>query len=93
MLLAAAFTFKISERNKAHNAVISVFVILFGIFYAFGLGPVPFTYSAEVFPLICREVGMSFAVFWNLLGAGVLSLFVPFLNDKLNPTGLLGLFA
>jgi MFS family permease len=92
-LLAAAFAFKISENSKAHNAVISLFVILFAIFYSFGLGPVPFTYSAEVFPLGNREVGMSFAVFWNLLGAGILSLTVPSINFKLHPTGMLGLFA
>jgi hypothetical protein len=30
------------------------FVIIFGIFYSPGLGPVPFTYSAEVFPLVNR---------------------------------------
>lgn len=39
------------------------------------------------------EAGMSFAVASNLLGAGILSLTVPFLNDKLNGTGLLALFA
>lgn len=37
-------------------------------FYSPGEGPVPFTYSAEVYPLSHRETGMSFAVstclFW-----------------------------
>jgi hypothetical protein len=32
--------------------------------------PVAFTYASEVFPLFCREAGMSFAVFVNLFGAG-----------------------
>lgn len=32
---------------------------------------VAFAYSSEVFPLINREAGMSFAVFVNLLGAGM----------------------
>lgn len=36
---------------------------------------------------------MSFSVFCNLLGAGILSLFVPFLNTSLTATGLLCLFA
>ncbi|KAG2111361.1 hypothetical protein DEU56DRAFT_920058 [Suillus clintonianus] len=34
---------------------------LFAIFYSPGEGPVPFTYSAEAFPLYIRDVGMSFA--------------------------------
>ncbi|KAI9771209.1 MAG: hypothetical protein M1839_002868 [Geoglossum umbratile] len=92
-LLGAGFSFKISENSRAHIGVIAFFIILFAIFYSPGLGPVPFTLSAEVFPLINREVGMSFAVFWNLLGAGILSLTVPFLNDSLRATGLLCLFA
>ncbi|KAH8587183.1 hypothetical protein B0O99DRAFT_584890 [Bisporella sp. PMI_857] len=92
-LLGAAMSFKIPEENKAHNLVISVFIILFTMFYSFGLGPVPFTYSAEVFPQGNREVGMSVAVFCNLLGAGILSLTVPFIKHNLHSTGLLGLFA
>jgi hypothetical protein len=40
-----------------------------------------------------KEAGMSFAVFWNLLGAGVLALIVPQLTYSLGHTGLLGLFA
>lgn len=36
---------------------------------------------------------MSLAVFVNLLGAGILSLAVPFLNASLNSSGLLWLFA
>jgi hypothetical protein len=41
------------------------------------LGLVAFAYSSEVFPLFNREVGMSWAVFVNLFGAGLLTLFVP----------------
>ncbi|KAH6667895.1 hypothetical protein B0J14DRAFT_619902 [Halenospora varia] len=92
-LLAAAFSFKIPEASKAHNPVIFLFVILYTIFYSIGLGPVPFTYSAEVFPQGNREVGMSVAVFCNFFGAGILSLTVPFINDKLHSIGLMGLFA
>ncbi|KAH8665092.1 major facilitator superfamily domain-containing protein [Tricladium varicosporioides] len=92
-LIAAAFSFKIPEGSKAHNPVIFLFVIIFTIFYSVGLGPAPFTYSAEVFPQGHREVGMSFAVFCNFLGAGILSLTVPFIIDKLPLTSLMGLFA
>lgn len=54
---------------------------------------VPFTLSAEVFPLEHRMVGMSFAVFTNLFGAGLLTLFVPILTEKITHPGLIGLFA
>jgi Sugar (and other) transporter len=36
-------------------------VYLFDCVYSPGEGPVPFTYSAEAFPLYIRDVGMSFA--------------------------------
>lgn len=62
-------------------------------FYSWGLGPVPFTMSAEVFPLENRVVGMSFAVFVNLFGAGLLTLFVPALTNAIGHPGLLGIFA
>lgn len=35
------------------------------------MSTVPFAYSSEVFPLLNREAGMSFAVFANLFGAGM----------------------
>lgn len=31
------------------------------VFYSPGEGPVPFTYSAEAFPLYIRDLGMSWA--------------------------------
>ena len=58
------------------------------------MGPVPFTYAAECFPLEVRMVGMSFSVFINFLGARLLALLVPhFTNTKLHHSGLIGLFA
>jgi hypothetical protein len=53
-------------------------------------GPVPFTYSAEVFPLSHREVGMSWAVATCLFWAAVLSLCLPFM---LSSFGVFGVFA
>lgn len=61
-LLAAAFSFYIPEEKTAHLALIAMFVYIFGAFYSPGEGPVPFTYSAECFPLSHREVGMGWAV-------------------------------
>jgi len=57
-LLAAGFCFYIPKDSTAHLGMIAFFVFLFAAFYSPGEGPVPFTYSAEVFPLSHREVGM-----------------------------------
>lgn len=46
-----------------------------------GEGPVPFTYSAEVFPLSHREVGMGWAVATNLFWAAVLGITLPRMLD------------
>ena len=53
-LLAAAFSFYIPVSNPAHLGVLSLFIFLFAAFYSPGEGPVPFTYSAEAFPLFHR---------------------------------------
>lgn len=53
-LLAAAFCFYVPGNGGAHLGSIAFFVFLFAAFYSPGEGPVPFTYSAEVFPLSHR---------------------------------------
>jgi MFS family permease len=55
-LLAAGFCFYIPKESNAHLGMIAFFVYLFCAFYSPGEGPVPFAYSAEVFPLSHREV-------------------------------------
>ncbi|WPH00120.1 Hypothetical protein R9X50_00294300 [Acrodontium crateriforme] len=92
-MLGAALAFMIPTGHPAHLPVIGVFTYIFMFFYSWGVGPVPFTLSAEVFPLESRVVGMSFAVFVNLFGAGLLALFVPALTPIIQHTGLLGIFA
>ena len=42
-------------------AIVSVGIYFFTAFYSFGMGPVPFSYSAEVYPLQVREIGMALA--------------------------------
>ncbi|KAK5130898.1 hypothetical protein LTR08_001561 [Meristemomyces frigidus] len=92
-ILGAGMSFLIPADNHAHGPVIAFWTFVFFIFYSCGMGPVPFTLSAEVFPLESRVVGMSFAVFCNLFGAGILALFVPPLTIAIDPPGLLGIFA
>jgi len=92
-LLAAGFCFYIPKSSSAHVGLIALFVFLFDAFYSPGEGPVPFTYSAEVFPLSHREVGMAFAVATNLFWASVLSLTFPKLLATFTPTGAFGFYA
>ncbi|KAF7185031.1 putative polyol transporter 6 [Pseudocercospora fuligena] len=92
-MMAAAVSYAIPSGHSAHVPVIAFFTYLFMIFYSFSMGPVPFTLSAEVFPLENRVVGMSFAVFCNLFGLGLLTLFVPIITVNIGHGGLLGIFA
>lgn len=50
-------------------------------------------YSAEVFPLSHREVGMSWAVATNNFWASVLSLTFPRMLQAMTPTGAFGFYA
>ena len=61
-LLAAGFCFYIPTTSNSRVGLIAFFVFLFTAFYSPGEGPVPYTYSAEVFPITHRELGMSWAV-------------------------------
>ncbi|KAF3768151.1 hypothetical protein M406DRAFT_252856 [Cryphonectria parasitica EP155] len=76
-LLAAGFCFWIPEDSRAHLGMVAFFIFLFAAVYSPGEGPVPFTYSAECFPLSHREIGMSWAVATNFFWAAVLTLTFP----------------
>ncbi|KAJ5094860.1 hypothetical protein N7456_010721 [Penicillium angulare] len=92
-LLAAGFCFYIPESSSAHLGLIAFFVFLFEAFYSPGEGPVPFTYSAEVFPLSHREVGMAWAVSICLGFAAVLSITFPRMLYAMTATGAFGFYA
>ncbi|KAF8645383.1 hypothetical protein AX16_007885 [Volvariella volvacea WC 439] len=92
-LLAAGFSFYMPTDNPARVPLIAFFVFLFAAFYSPGEGPVPFTYSAEVFPLTHREIGMSWAVATCLFWAAVLALTFPRMLGALGPTGSFGFYA
>ncbi|KAE8383105.1 MFS transporter [Aspergillus bertholletiae] len=86
-LLAIGCFFRIKDET-VKLALVSTFTIgFFTFFYGIGAGPVPFTFSAEVFPLEFREVGMSFSVMVNFLGLGLLVLFVPKLTGAWDGSG------
>lgn len=93
-LLAAGLCTLIDEdKTQLRLGLICLFVYLFGAFYSPGEGPVPFTYSAEVFPLSHREVGMGFAVATCLGFAALLSMTFPFLLKRAGTLGAFGMYA
>lgn len=59
-LLFTGFSFFISSE-QARLGCVATGIYLFMVVYSPGEGPVPFTYSAEAFPLYVREYGMAFA--------------------------------
>ncbi|KAF2023355.1 hypothetical protein EK21DRAFT_105367 [Setomelanomma holmii] len=87
------FLFAWPAEDPAHLGLIAFFVYLFGAFYSPGEGPVPFTYSAEVFPLSHREVGISWAVATNNFWAAVISLTLPRMLKVFKPQGVFGFYA
>ncbi|PFH52019.1 hypothetical protein AMATHDRAFT_141199 [Amanita thiersii Skay4041] len=92
-LLMTGFAFWIPEGSKAHIGIIALGIYLFGMVYSPGEGPVPFTYSAEAFPLYVRDIGMSFATavlwFFNF----VISITFPRLLGAFKPQGAFGWYA
>ncbi|KAG8215121.1 MFS sugar transporter [Butyriboletus roseoflavus] len=91
-LLITGFSFW-DGFQQGRTAGVSIGIYLFAVFYSPGEGPVPFTYSAEAFPLYIRDIGMSFATattwFWNF----VLSITWPSLVLAFKPQGAFGWYA
>lgn len=92
-LLATGLSFYVPESSAAHLGLIALFIFLFCAFYSPGEGPCAFVYSAEVFPLSHREIGMSWAVATNNFWAAVLSLTFPRMLRAFGPTGSFGFYA
>lgn len=70
-----------------------VAIYLFTAFYSPGMGPVPFVYAAESYPLTHREVGMSFAVQQNNFWSFVLGLTFPSMLVAMKPWGAFYFYA
>lgn len=91
-LLVTGLSFKL-PRGDAQFSILAALIYLFCVEYSPGMGPVPSAYSAEVFPLSHREVGMSFAVATANFWAAVLSLTFPGLLAWLGSAGAFELYA
>lgn len=92
-MLAAGLSFNIPSDHPEHFGLLTLSIYLFCLEYSPGMGPVPSAYSAEVFPLSHREIGMSFAVSTANFWASLLSLTFPRLLTALQPLGAFTLYA
>ncbi|XWW95790.1 hypothetical protein V2A60_003757 [Cordyceps javanica] len=93
LLAAGLCTLIDKDMGDVRTGLVCLFVFLFAAFYSPGEGPVPFTYSSEVYPLQNREMGMGFAVATCLFWAAVLGTSFPFLLHEAKPVGAFGVYA
>jgi MFS family permease len=86
-LFFTGFSFWIPHSSKAQIACVALGIYLFGIVYSPGEGPVPFTYSAEAYPLYIRSQGMSLATATTWFFNFILSVTWPSLLKAFKPQG------
>lgn len=91
-LFFTGFSFFI-ETNPARVACIATGIYLFGMVYSPGEGPVPFTYSAEAYPLYIRPIGMSLATATTWFFNFVLAVTWPSLQQAFTPQGAFSWYA
>lgn len=83
-ITTAAFA---AKSNTAGPYVALVGMYLFGIFYSFGEGPVPFVYASESMPLYCREQAMALVVSINWLFNWLIAFSGPWMFGAMKPAG------
>ncbi|QKX59808.1 uncharacterized protein TRUGW13939_06950 [Talaromyces rugulosus] len=82
------FSFWIPEKHHtARIGCIALGMFLFGVAYSPGEGPVPFTYSAEAYPLYVRSYGMSLATATTWFFNFILAITWPSLSAAFSTPG------
>ncbi|WRT67418.1 uncharacterized protein IL334_004389 [Kwoniella shivajii] len=92
-LFWAGSMFFMDTGNAARVPILALAIYLFTAFYSPGMGPVPFVYAAESYPLTHREMGMSWAVQQNNFWAAVLGLTFPSMLAAMRPFGAFYFYA
>ena len=92
-LFWTGFSFWLHPTKPKRVGMVTTGMYLFEVFYSPGMGPVPFTYSAEAFPLHIREVGMSFATATTWCFNFILSFTWPSLLTAFKPQGAFAWYA
>ncbi|EZF34252.1 hypothetical protein H101_02214 [Trichophyton interdigitale H6] len=91
-LLLTGFAFWIPD-HAAQTGCVALGIYLFGIVYSPGEGPVPFTYSAEAYPLYVRSYGMALATATTWFFNFTLAITWPSLLRAFTPQGAFGWYA
>lgn len=91
-LLAAGMSFYIND-STTRLGLVALFIYLFDIFYSPGAGPVPFTYSSELWPITHRDIGMCWSIAWINFWASILGLTFPRILIAFTTPGAFGFFA
>ncbi|KZV86087.1 hypothetical protein EXIGLDRAFT_841040 [Exidia glandulosa HHB12029] len=91
-LLITGFGFTLPE-GTGRLGVVASGLYLFMVFYSPGEGPVPFTYSAEAFPLYIRDFGMSYATAVCWAFNFVLAITFPPMLASFKPLGAFSWYA
>lgn len=91
-MAVAGFSFSISDGTVRFGMITSM-IYMFCLLYSPDMGPVPPSYSAEVFPLSHRETEAASAIATANLFAAVLSLTFPYLLSVLGNQGSFLLYA
>lgn len=58
----------LATNLTVRTAMVTTGMYLFEVFYSPGMGPVPFSYAAEAFPIQVRDVGMAFGAATTWVG-------------------------
>lgn len=82
-----------ATMRRAHTGCVALGIYLFGIAYSPGEGPVPFTYSAEAYPLYVRSYGMALATATTWFFNFMLAITWPSLKNAFKPQGAFGWYA
>ncbi|KAI2642101.1 hypothetical protein GGS21DRAFT_290858 [Xylaria nigripes] len=91
-LFYTGFSFYIPP-GTARLANVALGIYLFGVVYSPGEGPVPFTYSAEAYPLYIRSFGMSLATATTWFFNAVVSITWPALTQAWSNAGAFAWYA
>jgi MFS family permease len=95
-LFFTGFSFWIPDTPEMHTArigCIALGIYLFTVVYSPGEGPVPFTYSAEAYPLYVRSYGMSLATATTWFFNFILAITWPNLLQAFKPQGAFSWYA
>jgi SP family facilitated glucose transporter-like MFS transporter 1 len=81
---ALIFFLEMKDTNVIYPYLSIACILLFIVCFAVGLGPIPFLYTAEVFPQNARSTAMAVTTLVNWLSGLLLTILFPLLSALIN---------